>query len=354
MTLFLRSQQALVKMSRALPWIAATGLCALLIGGIGAAVLPRGESVKAERSNGTSERQKTSETPERRLLSTLPLVPPSAREAVLVAAVMENHVDARPYQRGLADAEVVFEMIAEGDITRFLVLFRGDQLPETLGPIRSLRPHAVNVLQPYDTLLLHIGGSALAYEALTTAPRIQNHDGIRYDGKTYARDKEIAPPHNLFIGEEMIEGVLERTEMPKTAFPLFLRGRGTPEGDRAEDIRVDLGSKEHNVTFQYEPLGQAYRRSLAGAVKQAEPEAVLILETEVQGYGERGTVPWTRTFGKGNMLLFARGKRVAGTWHREREAPFTFVDEEGAPMTLPHGQLWIMLLPSLRQVTSLP
>ena len=60
------------------------------------------------------------QTIEQGIVSALSMVPTGKSSSSLVAAIIENHLDARPYQRGLPEAVAVFEMIVEGDITRLL------------------------------------------------------------------------------------------------------------------------------------------------------------------------------------------------------------------------------------------
>lgn len=85
----------------------------------------------------------------------------TATKAV-TAIMLENSPDARP-QSGLKDAEVVYEAVAEGGITRFLALYQQKQ-PETIGPVRSIRMYYVDWLTPYNASVAHVGGSAAALQ----------------------------------------------------------------------------------------------------------------------------------------------------------------------------------------------
>jgi hypothetical protein len=74
--------------------------------------------------------------------------------------MMENSPDARP-QSGLKDSGVVFEAIAEGGITRFLVLYQ-EQKPQLIGPVRSVRMYYVDWVAGFNASVAHVGGSAAA------------------------------------------------------------------------------------------------------------------------------------------------------------------------------------------------
>ena len=287
-------------------------------------------------------------------LATLSLAPSTKREVPLVAAMIENHEFARPYQAGLSEATMVFEILVEGEISRFLALFRADNLPPRIGPTRSLRPAFIDAAEAYAPLFLHIGGSAIAYEELAAHPGILHHDGIRFDGETYQRDPLIPPPHNLFMGRDALRTVIAdltgKGQLRPVPFPLYPTESALPRGETAREVKVDFRSPQHNVTYIYDALKQTYLRSIFGAPKQATPANVLILETEVQGLGIVGSIPWTRTFGKGRLLLFTRGVAVQGNWVRGQGERFRFLDHSGKPLPLPPGQAWITFLPSLERV----
>ena len=134
----LRKAPGLRKHAR-LPWLlAVVGSQVLMIVAIFSAanyLLAKEEANPTDSPGALSALSEVVSSVEKKLMSALPLLPTFKKEATLVAAIIENHEDARPQQAGLQEAEVVFEMIVEGDISRFLALFRGDDLPDSIGPI---------------------------------------------------------------------------------------------------------------------------------------------------------------------------------------------------------------------------
>ncbi len=288
------------------------------------------------------------------IVALLSFVPNGAKRVPLVAAMIENHEDARLHQQGLQDAIAVFELIVEGDITRFMALFRKDRLPKMIGPVRSLREHFVSIALGYKPLLLHAGGHPLAYEALSKNPKLIHHDGIRFDGETFERDPLISAPHNLFLRKAALQGVLEDSTIEPYPLPLFPTcgglGSCADTGEKAEKISINMGSPKHDVTFLFKSLQEAYVRSIAGAPKQAQPKTVAILETTVEGFHQQGYIPWTQTVGGGKLLLFRGGRLITGKWTREKNSPFALLDEEGKNIAVPNGQIWITMLPTLSMV----
>ena len=91
---------------------------------------------------------------------------------------VENHKDARP-QWGITDADIVWEMEAEGGITRMLLMFAdASRIPEQVGPTRSARHYFVELVEGFDAIFVHFGGSPQAYTQL------DNHGTDHIDGMT--------------------------------------------------------------------------------------------------------------------------------------------------------------------------
>lgn len=335
-----------------LPWIAAGGTSLVVIALVLNAFAIRGTSEAQEANDGRGMMEVAMQTIEQGIVSALSMVPTGNSSSPLVAAIIENHLDARLHQRGLPEAIAVFEMIVEGDITRFLAIYRADDLPDIIGPLRSLRLHFLSAASIYRPLFLHIGGNSLAYDLLRAHPELTHHDGIRYDGKTYQRDTSIPAPHNLFIVRDTLKEVLKETKgLREVPLPLFPLGNTVPESAKnALAITVDLYSPDHNVTYTYDVFEKRYRRSIEGSPRQSFPANILVLEMEVQGYGTPGAIPWTKTFGRGRLLFATRGKMIEGHWSREEEGAFTLKDAQGNALPFSRGQTWIMAIPRLRQV----
>lgn len=266
-----------------------------------------------------------------------------------VAAVIENHEEARPFQEGLREADVVFEVLVEGEISRFLALYRSDRLPDRIGPIRSLRHDFLDLVAPYRPLLLHIGASEEAYEQLLTAP-LHSHDGIRYDGETYERDSDIPRPHNLFMGKQTLQTVLRDYGVASYRFPIFPEGPMPQDGTGALTISVNFKSTLHNVSFTYDPRSRDYLRSIYSAPDQAHPETVAIVEVPIVSIGALGKLRLDTT-GQGNLLLFRDGEAYRGSWQRLPGGPFLFLKRDGLLLPVAAGQTWVLLFPDLSRVT---
>ena len=93
------------------------------------------------------------------------LVKDEAESKQAVTGVMiENSPEARP-QSGIKEAGVVFESVAEGGITRFLLVYQ-ESKPSVIGPVRSVRPQFASWVAPFDAGLAHVGGSDIPLKKL--------------------------------------------------------------------------------------------------------------------------------------------------------------------------------------------
>src|SRR5699024_12217957 len=75
----------------------------------------------------------------------------------IVGVMVNNHQEARP-QSGLSKADIVFEILAEGSITRFLALFQSEQ-PDVVGAVRSAREYYANLADGYGALYVYHGAA---------------------------------------------------------------------------------------------------------------------------------------------------------------------------------------------------
>ena len=308
---------------------------------------------------GTQDRKDT-KTPENAahslmsgILSRLSMLP-IGRRPVPVAVVIENHEDARPFQEGLSEALMVQEYLVEGFISRFIVLFDSRRFPREVGPVRSLRPYFLDGAAPWTHTFFHAGGSP---EALS---RVRNKEfyGLNllfYDDKRYAlRKEEVPAPHNLFLRKSLLSELL--AEIPKqslkpVSWPPFEVGIPRWEGEKAETIRLNFFSSTHNVAFVFQPLAEKYERTNGDIKSEARPSSVIILEVPIDSIGENGRLFMTLK-GGGRALVFHSGKLWEGRWSRGSiTEPFRLTDSHGDIIPIPHGQIWITVLPTLERVT---
>ncbi len=121
----------------------------------------------------------------------------------VTAIMLENSPDARP-QSGLKDAEIVYEAIAEGGVTRFLAVYQQHK-PQLIGPVRSVRMYYVHWLTPYDASVAHIGGSAAALQLVRNGS-YRDIDQF-FNAGSYWRANDRYAPHNVYTSFEKLDAL---------------------------------------------------------------------------------------------------------------------------------------------------
>lgn len=147
-----------------------------------------------------------------------------------IAVMVENSPAARP-QSGLGDADVVYEILAEGDITRF-VAFYHSRVPGKVGPVRSIRPYYVDVAAAMDAVLVHAGWSQEAMNRVA-AGGVDHFDEVYGDRVYYWRSPDRKPPHNLYTSIEGIRRGMEKKQLRTAWTPVHPVFAGEPV--RGED-----------------------------------------------------------------------------------------------------------------------
>jgi len=284
------------------------------------------------------------------MLSRLSLLPGAGRKRTVLGVMIENHEDARPHQVGLDKALLIEEFLVEGGISRFAALYDVNDLPETVGPVRSLRPYFVDGVRPWAEAMFYAGGSPEAFARLDAHPGLFHRNGLALP-EHFLRDTAIAEPHNLFVsGDALADLAAQAEHMEPVAWPPFATGWKSG-GEEAPVVRLNFFSTLHNVEYRFGDFSGRYERENGGVVSDASPANVLILEIPVGGIGEYGRLSIDVT-GGGRALLFRSGRLFKGRWSKASpEAPFTLEDEDGKPLTVARGQTWMTVLPDLARVS---
>lgn len=277
------------------------------------------------------------------IVSRIPLLPWQAKEQQLFAVMVENHQVARPYHAGLEKALFVQEFYVEGYISRFVALFTVDDIPEVVGPVRSLRPYFIQAFLPWTPFVFHAGGSPEALERVQNAADIYNYNALSLEEAFFDRKAGVPAPHDLFLPAEDTSVLLEKqlaTYSRKVRLPLYPTGRAL-RGSGATNISINFYSPVHNVQYIYNQKIQAYQRINGSVISLAAPKNVVVVAMKTKEDGTLGRLA-IESIGKGDALLFRSGKVYQGTWQRESETePYIFLGADGELMRFAAGQIWL-------------
>ena len=275
-------------------------------------------------------------------------------------AAMLNNISVALPQCGISQADILYEFLVEGGITRFMGVFSEIGDVEKLGSMRSLRPYYLSTALSYDAVMVHAGGSEDAYSDVATK-HADNIDGVRgaYGGSTFYRDPNrmsAGVEHSLFTSGEMILSGMElygyRSEL-KEGFDMGLSFTQSPapqDWSEAGQFVINFGTKTTSAV--YDAQDDVYTLSQYGGPlidgntgESAAFKNIVVLYTDVRSYDDYGRLK-VNMVGGGSGALYRGGRWTGISWSREAEGePFLYTFEDGSAAQLGVGHTFIAVLP---------
>lgn len=259
-----------------------------------------------------------------------------ALERPALSVKVDNNPRGRP-QIGLDTADIVFEELTEGGITRFLAVFHS-HLPDAVGPIRSVRAVDPALVTPLGGVVAYSGGTPPNVEALERAPVTAVNETAA--GEAMHRDPSREAPHNLYGTPKLL--LAHAGPQAAAPAPWFKYGAPSASAGAVACTHVSIVfSREFASTYDW-AAGKGWLRStpagpfLMASGQQIAPTNVIVLSVTDQTA--------EATTGSGDALVFTGGKLIRGTWERSDVAePFRLLDQSGAPVRLGRGTTWLHL-----------
>ena len=271
-----------------------------------------------------------------------------------IAVTVNNHPEARP-QSGLSQADIVYELLAEGSITRFLAIYQSE-LPERIGPIRSSRDYFIDIAKGFQSLYIAHGYSPSAKKRLLSG-EIDQLNGVQYDGTLFKRSSDRQAPHNSYITQGNIVKGAENEGYDLDTPPESLDFLSDEEiesfqGEPIGPIKVSYSKNDLYISiYEYDQENKKYARISNGEqTTDAETnnpillDNIIVLEAEHQVMDEEGRRTIDLTSG-GKALLFQKGLVKEIDWKDVDGRPIPY--EDGLPAKLVPGKSWINIVPSL-------
>lgn len=270
--------------------------------------------------------------------------------------MIENHPDARP-QSGLDKADIVYEAPAEYGIPRFLTIWV-NQDTDVLGPVRSARTYFVAWASEYQPVYVHAGGSPMALSWIKQL-KMSDVDALRYPraGEAFVRSTDRDAPHNLYTDTVKLRKTIDKDPslkgQPGTWGPIHFSNTPTAGTGSGTSVTVDY-QNGYYVGYTYNAAKGVYLRSMVGKPhldrethKQLAATTVIVQSVrlwKIQG-DEKGRLE-AQLLGKGDILVFQGGKVTKGTWEKtKRPEPTKFTTQDGKPLLIKPGQVWIQVAP---------
>lgn len=291
--------------------------------------------------------------------------------AVRPVAIMINNIEQAIPQIGISNADVLYECLAEGGVTRLLMVTRDYEALGTIGSVRSSREYYIDFAKNHDAIYVHAGGSETAYSQIYSRS-IEHLDGVRADSRTgknvsstvFYRDpdrlKKYAYEHTLVTtGERIVKGIeaMGYTRTLKNGFsepvkPIDWGWSVALNGESATHIKVPYRSNRISeyeydaATGKYKRFQYTHKEHIDGATgEQLRFENIFILNVPHRNTGDSYGHLNVTTVGEGSGWYISGGKRIAIKWAKpSQDEAMTLTDLEGNPIIVNQGKTVINIV----------
>lgn len=282
-------------------------------------------------------------------------------------AVMLNNIKAAMPQHGVSQADILYEVLAEGGITRCMGVFSDVSAVAKLGSVRSARKYYVELAQGYDALYAHFGTSNEAKQYIRNQG-IPDLDGM-YGERYFPQDKDrlqagYSSEHTRFTSGEMLLNYAKEKKYPTSyteapSYNMTFDDEKVIVGEKGEKIVVYFnqggkpGSYTKSTTLTYDAATKTYFAAqhggayIDGNTKETisfRNVVVLRANTSQQSNSSLLTI---KTTGTGTGYFACNGQLVPIKWSRASvNDPFTYTLENGNPVTFGVGSTYVAVIPT--------
>ena len=295
-------------------------------------------------------------------------------EGPALSAKIDNYPPARPHT-GIGSADIVYVQRVEGGITRFVSIWHSS-IPETFGPLRSIRPMDPNIVSPYDGVFAYSGGQdPFIFRSLET-DLYNAYEDSEVGFETLFRKEGTGKPyeHTLYgRGTLLTETHSELpTPTPHLTYidPSEASNLSTANGTEFDYFEVtykeatsrwDVGAGEFSFDEQAIALPTGEVSIQSGLLRTQDEEIMIDERTGVQVAAKNvivmntlldfsfkdpryGSVPETVLISEGDGWAFSDGKYIEILWSKDsRTSHIVFTTLDGEPLQLLPGPTWIEL-----------
>lgn len=276
-------------------------------------------------------------------------------------AVMINNNHAAWPQCGIQDAYLVYEIVAEGGITRMMALYK-DKDTAKIGSIRSARHYFIDYAEENDAIFVHWGGSPQAYSRINTG--INDIDGIALEGSVFFRDKTLKRDyeHTGFTSMKNVKEYAKKQGFTRDTNKDLLLNYSVDEveidkiegAQSAQEVEIKY-SNYHTTSYEYDETKKVYKRSMSGKanvdlVTGEQYTAKNIIVYDVSNYtindGDNKGRQDINNIGSGTGYYITDGYAVPITWEKISHSSQTvYKYADGKEITVNDGNTFIQIYP---------
>lgn len=290
-----------------------------------------------------------------------------------VAVVINNLRQALP-QQGVGQADIIYEVLTEGGITRMLALYQDPIGVGPIGSVRSARLYFFQLALGHDAVFVHAGGSPNFYTArdnkgVATVDGVKGYyagsgagvfwrDRTRIEGQTYAYE------HSLLTSGHRLATILTQNGLIKEHSAGFDSGLTFSEGgdpalaggSSAKLVLVPFSNyktgsfryQEDTGLYTVEEFGMPYIDGNDGS--QVAITNLLILQAESEVMDSEGRLDIDLSSGKG--WYACGGQMIPITWTKGKDdSPLRYFSSSGAELQLTPGKSYVCIIPTTREIS---
>ncbi len=323
------------------------GACVILLI-VGAIYLIKSNKAGSDKALSSSPVEQNSSIP-KPLLDPEEALPMDQRP---IAVMIENHPDSRP-QSGLSQADIVYEALAEGGITRQMAIFQTKKA-DSIGPIRSARPYYIDWAKELSAVYVHVGGSADALGLLRGGVSGVTDLDQYFNGDYFKRITTRQAPHNVYTStDKLLSAVSDKKIEGKRSYSEFsLKLDSAAVQPDATTIDLEFSLPAFAVRWVYDGSKNSYKRYVAGVevVDAANKKNVLAKNVVVQRVkvvpipGDPKLLVNIDTKSGGVADVFMDGTRIKAAW-KIVNGRTKYFDLSGKEIAFNAGQTWLEMVP---------
>ncbi|MFP5322186.1 MAG: DUF3048 domain-containing protein [Acidimicrobiia bacterium] len=346
-------------------WAVVGGVVAVIVVIIAALALSGGgdEDVAADRETTTTTTEATTTTaaPEPAPgypLTGLAIDDPARAQRPVLAVKIDNAEPrtgrgGRP-QAGINVADVVYEEVVEGSVTRFLALFHSTDA-DPVGPVRSARTTDLLLMRPLSRPLFAWSGANAGVAGQVRGADLVNV-GVDANPGAYYRADDRPAPYDLMSSTGALYGGAASEERPPPSLFSYRAEGEAPAGQPVDGVRIVFGDGPGSAPVEYRWDGQGWARTqrdtphVDAAGQQVAPPNVVIQLTpyrEVQCCDAAGfPIVEAELVGEGDAWILTGGNLVEARWSRPTEGDVTtYTTADGEEVGLTPGRTWVAIAP---------
>ncbi|MEG0570025.1 MAG: DUF3048 domain-containing protein [Oscillospiraceae bacterium] len=280
--------------------------------------------------------------------------------------VMINNIKVSLPQKGISQADIIYELPVEGGINRFLAVFADPSKIPQVGSVRSARHDFLELAMLHNAIYIHFGGSPIAYDKLNST-KWNDIDGMSYI-KCFEQDKsrvgKMGKEHTYFTNAQLIDAAIKTkgydTSSRDGKQPDFFKFNKKEYSfeNFTPCTKATLNFSSYTVSeFLYDATTNKYKKSEYGAAQmddntkeQISVDNVFVLQTSVKMLDEKLKDIELQS---GSGYYITNGKKTEITFEKQGDinGGYKFKDTKGNELPIKPGNSWVNFISTESKVT---